>query len=119
MSLIHIKRPGIKLIKETLSQKSSFYFANSILNILKLKNIKNILKLLREKPAVSLPKFIICKIVYVINCIHFFVIIVSYLALIRLLFVQLGFRHIKRKYILYYYTILCIGKRCLKESLEI
>ena len=57
-------------------------------------------KLLRRKPSVSLAKFIIYKIVYVI--IHFVIIIVSYLALIRLLFLELGFRQIKRKYILYY-----------------
>ena len=38
--------------------------------------------------------------------IHFFIIIVSYLALIRPLFVELGFPQIKRKYIVYYHTIL-------------
>ena len=58
-----------------------------------------ILKLLRKKPAVSLAKFIIYKIVDVI--IHFVVIIASYLALIRLLFVELGSHQIKKKYIQY------------------
>ena len=38
--------------------------------------------------------------------INFFIIIVSYLALIRPLFVELGFPQIKRKYIVYYHTIL-------------
>ena len=57
------------------------------------------LKLLRKKPAVSLPKFIIYKIVYVV--IHFVIIIVSYLALIGLLLVEIGFCQIKRKYIKY------------------
>ena len=61
---------------------------------------KNKKKLLRRKPAVSLAKFNIYKIVYVIK--HFVIIIVSYLALIRLLFLELGFRQIKRKYMLYY-----------------
>ena len=45
----------------------------------------------------------IYKIVYVI--IHFVIVIVSYLVLIRLLFVELGFRQIKIKHILYYTTI--------------
>ena len=60
----------------------------------------------KKKPAVSLAKFIIYKFVYVI--IHFVIIIVSYLALIRPLFVELGFCQIKRKYILYYYTTIPI-----------
>ena len=55
-----------------------------------------------KKLIICLAKFIIYKTVYVI--IHFVIIIVSYLALIRLLFVALGFRQIKRKYTLYYYT---------------
>ena len=64
-------------------------------------------KLLRKKAAVSLAKFIIYKIiVYVV--IHFVIIIVSYLALIRRLFVELGFHQIKRKYILYYYITIPI-----------
>ena len=45
----------------------------------------------------SLEKFIIYQIVYII--IYFVIIIISYLALIRLLFVELGFCQIKRKYI--------------------
>ena len=53
------------------------------------------LKLSRRKPAVSLANFIIYKVVYII--IHFVIIIVSYQALIRLPFVELGFRQIKRK----------------------
>ena len=63
---------------------------------------KKRLKLFRKKPAASLPKFIICKIIYVI--IPFVVIIVSYLDFIRLLFVGPGSRQIKRKYILYHTT---------------
>ena len=55
------------------------------------------LKLFRRKPEVSLEKFFIDKIVY--GIIPFIIIIVSYLAVIRLLFVQSGFRKIKRKYI--------------------
>ena len=59
-------------------------------------NVKLILKLLRKKkkPAGSLAKFIIYKIAQVI--IHLAIIIVSYLALIRLRFVELGFHHIKK-----------------------
>ena len=67
---------------------------------------KKRLKLLRKKPAASLPKFIICKIIYVM--IPFVIIIVSYLALIRLLFVELGICQIKRKYILYHTTKLSL-----------
>ena len=55
-----------------------------------------------KKLIICLAKFIIYKTVYVI--IHFVIIIVSYLALIRLIFVVLGFCQMKRKYILYYYT---------------
>ena len=56
---------------------------------------------LSKKPCsvLSLARSIIYKIVYVI--IHFVIIIVSYLALIRVLFVGLGFRQTKRKYIQY------------------
>ena len=71
----------------------------------KIKHYLKKLELLRKKPAVSLAKFIIYKFVY--DIVHF-VIIVSYLALIRPLFVELGFRQIKRKYILYYYTTIPI-----------
>ena len=60
----------------------------------KRKKKKKQIELLREKPAVSSVKFIIYKITYVI--IHFVIIIVSYLALIRLIFVELGFGQIKK-----------------------
>ena len=72
----------------------------------KIKHYLKKLELLRKKPAVSLAKFIIYKLVYII--IHFVIIIVSYLALIRPLFVELGFRQIKKKntILLYYYTYL-------------
>ena len=43
--------------------------------------------------------------------IHFVIIIVSYLVLIRLLFVELRFRQIKIKSILYYYYIIILYKR--------
>ena len=66
------------------------------------KELIDFLKLLRKKPAVSLAKFVFYKIILYV--IHFVIIIVTYLALIRLLFVELGFRQIKRKYILCYYT---------------
>ena len=46
-------------------------------------------------PAVRLIKFILYKSVYVI--IHYVIIIASHVALIRLLFVELGFRQIRRK----------------------
>ena len=72
----------------------------------KIKHYLKKLELLRKKPAVSLAKFIIYKLVYII--IHFVIIIVSYLALIRPLFVELHFRQIKRKYILYCYTTIPI-----------
>ena len=62
-----------------------------------------IFKAFKKKTCRKLAKFIIYKIVYAIT--HFVIIIVSYLTLIRKLFVGLGFRQIKRKYILYYYTI--------------
>ena len=62
--------------------------------------------LLRKKPAINLAKFIIYKIVYV--SIHVAIIIVTYLALIRLLFVEIGFCQIKRKYRLYYCTAIHI-----------
>ena len=52
-----------------------------------------------RKTALSLAKIIVYKIVYVI--IHFVIIIISYLTLIRLLFVELGLRQIKWKYKLY------------------
>ena len=71
----------------------------------KPKNQKKI-KAFKKKPAASLPKFIICKIIYVM--IPFVIIIVSYLALIRLLFVELGICQIKRKYILYHTTKLSL-----------
>ena len=64
------------------------------------------LKLLRKKPAVSLPKLIIYKIVYVV--IHFVIIIVSYLALIGLLLVDIGFYQIKRKYIIIIIIIIIV-----------
>ena len=84
------------------------YVENSQQNWDNIKNQKKTkrLKLLRKKSAASLPKFIICKIIYVI--IPFVIIIVSYLALIRLLFVELGIRQIKRKYILYHTTKLSL-----------
>ena len=71
----------------------------------------------KKKSAVRLAKFIIYKTVNVIT--HFVIIVVSYLALIRLLFVELGFHQIRRKYILYYYDYttnvnvlsLFVGKR--------
>ena len=69
------------------------------------KKIENF-QALKKKPAVSLAKFIIYKIVYVI--IHFAIIIVSNLALIRLLFVELGFHQIKRRYMIYYSTTIPI-----------
>ena len=75
-------------------------------NIKNQKKKKKRLKLLRKKPTASLPKFIICKIIYVI--IPFVITIVSYLALIRLLFVELGIRQMKRKYILYHTTKLSL-----------
>ena len=80
-------------------QKIHKKFGKHITSKTKTNKIKQILKLLRKKPAVSLAKLIIYKIVQVI--IHFVIIIVSYLALIRLRFVELGFRQIKRKYIQY------------------
>ena len=55
----------------------------------------------KNNSAVRLSKFIIYKTVNVIT--HFVIIIVSYLAFIRLLFVELGFHQIRRKYIVYYY----------------
>ena len=55
----------------------------------------------KKKSAARSSKFIIYKTVNVIT--HFVIIIVSYLALIRLLFVELCFHQIRRKYILYYY----------------
>ena len=57
-------------------------------------------KALQKKPAVSVEKFIIYKSVYITT--HLVIIIVSYLALIRLLFAELGFSQIKREYILYH-----------------
>ena len=75
----------------------------------KIKHYLKKLELLRKKPAVSLAKFIIYKLVYIIHFVIIIVIIiVSYLALIRPLFVELGFRQIKRKYILYYCTTIPI-----------
>ena len=59
------------------------------------------LKLLRKTIAVSLAKFIIYKSVYVI---HFVIITVSYLALVRLLFGELDFCPIKKN--IFYTTIL-------------
>ena len=62
--------------------------------------IINFKALKKKKPPVSWASFIIYKIEYVM---HFVISIVSYLALIRLLFVELGVFQIKRKY---YTTIL-------------
>ena len=62
-------------------------------------------KAFKKKIAVSSAKFIIYKSVYVIM--HFATIII-YFALVRLLFGELGFRQIKRKYILDYYTTIPI-----------
>ena len=62
-------------------------------------------KAFKKKIAVSLAKFIIYKSVYVIK--HFVTIII-YFALVRLLFGELGFRQIKRKYLLDYYTTIPI-----------
>ena len=60
-------------------------------------------KALKKKTYSKFSKFIVYKIVYVI--INFVIFIVSYLALIRLLFAELGFCQIKRKILYYYITI--------------